>query len=260
MERVLPDAPLGAWRLANESARLYSLAMPALLPLAIPAALAGTLPDLALNDDSPSLLAAVLRLVVMLVYLWLVVAVQDRAYRWSLGEGSSAAALRAGAARLGPFFGASLLAGLIVMVPLLAAAAGAYALYAGGRIELAVAVIAVALVPSGYLGVRYALVTAEAVLRPSPVMASLRLSWQLTRGHFWHISIVYAVLFALVILIMLVTVVVGAVMVFVAPALADFIAAFISVLLLSTFLLPFGAVLLALLWNDLRLRAGDASP
>jgi hypothetical protein len=264
MDSSLPQQPAGAWALASAAARLYTAALPAVLPIAIPAALAATIPEfLQPGGEADEVVTALTpgtalaTLAAFVVYGWLAVAVQHRVHSYAQGGGSTAESLRAALGRLLPLIGASLLAGIAVGAPFgVAAGIGVWA-WQGGSYSLVVSVVLAALVALSWISVRLALVTAEVVLRPAGPVASLRSSWRLTRGFFWHIGMVYGVLLLMMIAVFLVAGIVTAVLTVLAPALAVFLSSIVSVVLLLVFLLPLGAAVVVVVWYDLRLRAGE---
>ncbi len=265
MSYRLPQDPVSAWSVASAAARLYTAALPAVLPIAIPAALAATIPEfLQPGAEADGVLTAltpgtaVATLAAFVVYGWLAVAVQHRVHSCAQGGGSTAESLRAALGRLLPLIGASLLAGIAVGAPFGAVVGIGVWSWQAGSYSLAVSLMLAALVALSWISVRLAVVTAEVVLRPAGPVASLRSSWQLTRGLFWHIGMVYGVLLLMMIAVFLVAGIVTAVLTVLAPALAVFLSSIVSVVLLSVFLLPLGAAVVVALWSDLRLRAGEA--
>lgn len=264
MNQRLPPEPVGAWSVASTAARLYTESLQTVLPIAIPAALAAVLLELlqpsAAEEDvvagvSPEL--ALATLVAGVAYAWLVVAVQHRVYRFAQGGGATGESLRVAATRLLPLVGAMVVAGLAVGVPFavvigLVAWAWRAAEYGVGALLGAVAGLGLL-----YVGLRLAPLTAEVVLRPAGPIAALRRSWQLTRGRLAHIALVYLALLMLIVAVFVAAMVVAAVLGVVAPSLARFLGSIVSVVLLSVFMLPFGASVVVALWHDLRLRAGE---
>lgn len=264
MNPSLPQQPVGAWALASAAARLYTAALPAVLPITIPAALAATIPELLqpaadgdVIDATMTPGVALVTLAAMAVYAWLAVAVQHRVHRYAQGGGSTGESLRAAPGRLLPLIGASLLGGVVVGLPVGAVAVIGVWAWESGEYAVAGTLVLLAVVALGWVSVRLAVVTAEVVLRPAGPVASLRRSWELTRGHFWHIGMVYGVLLLLMIAVFLAAGIVTAVLTLLAPALAGFLGGIVSVVLLSVFLLPLGAAVVVAVWYDLRLRAGE---
>lgn len=261
---LLPREPVGAWAVASSAARLYTAALKPVLPLAIPAALAATLTELlqAGTDQADAVVAAepgtaLAILVLTVVYGWLVIAVQHRVFRFGQGAGSTGESLGAAARRLLPTFGATLLAGLGIGLPFGLAIGMTVWAWGSGVHGVAVVLGGFAVAGLCYAAIRLATLTAEVVLRPAGPLAGLRRSWEISRGRLWHIAVVYLVLLVLVVAVLVVAGIVAGVLGLLAPALAGFLASVVSVVLLSVFLLPFGAAVVVTLWNDLRLRAGE---
>lgn len=262
---LLPREPVGALTVGSSAARLYTAALPTVLPLAIPAALAATLTELlqagtdeadAVVDAEPG--AALAILVLTVIYGWLVIAVQHRVFRFAQGAGSTGESLGTAARRLLPTFGATLLAGLGIGLPFALVIGMAVWAWGSGVHAVAVVLGAFAVAGLSYAAIRLATLTAEVVLRPTGPVAGLRASWALSRGHVAHIALVYLVLLVLVIAVLVVAGIVAGVLGLLAPALAGFLASVVSVVLLSVFMLPFGAAVVVTLWSDLRQRAGEA--
>ena len=255
----LPQEPVNAWTVASAAARLYTAALRTVLPIAIPAALAATLTELlqAGTEDADPVVALAI-LVLTVAYGWLVVAVQHRVFRFARGGGSTGESLSAAARRLLPLFGATLLAGLAIGLPF--GLAIGIAVWAWGSGVHGVAVVLGAIAAAGlcYAAARLATLTAEVVLRPAGPVDGLRKTWELSRGRIGHIAVVYLVLLVLVVAVLVTAGIAAGVLGLLAPALAGFLASVVSVVLLSVFLLPFGAAVVVALWNDLRLRAGEA--
>jgi len=263
MNPSLPQQPVGAWALASAAARLYTAALPAVLPIAIPAALAATIAELLQpGADGGAVVTtmmgvALLTLAAMAVYAWLAVAVQHRVHRYAQGDGSTGESLRAALGRILPLIGASLLVAIAVGLPFGAVAGIAGWAWESGEYAVAATLVLFAIAGLSWVSVRLATLTAEVVLRPAGPVESLRNSWRLTRGQFWHIALVYGVLLGLLVAVLLAAGIVTAVLAVLAPALAEFLGGIVSVVLLSVFLLPFGAAVVVAVWHDLRLRAGE---
>jgi len=261
MKFRMPDEPTGAWHVASAAARLYTEALQTVLPIAIPAALAAVVSELlqpeagaAMNASAAQSLGVLLS---GLIYAWLVIAVQHRVYRFAFRSGSTGESLRAAGARLLPLIGAGLLAAIGLALPIGVVAAIAAWAWQGREMAAAVVLGLAAVLAVVYVGLRLAVLTAEVVLRPAGPVESLRNSWRLTRGQVWHIALVYAVLLAVIAAVFVAAIIVSTVLGILAPSLAGFLASIVTVVLLSVFMLPFGGAVMATLWHDLRLRAGE---
>jgi hypothetical protein len=157
------------------------------LPL-IPATVLNIFGLILMSEESASVIAIVLQFIVLFVssFVQLLIATAlliaiSRAYisrAVPIGE-----AFRRGLGRCGPLFGASLLLGILVVIPAMVVG---FCLMAIGEFGIFLFVILV--MPAAiYFGVRLSMLAPVVVFEEESGIDAIRRSWNLTRGYFWRV-------------------------------------------------------------------------
>jgi hypothetical protein len=278
-----PARPQSVGEVLDLAFRIFSATLLKCLPFAALAVIAGQLPNVYTLASGQPLLANpqlaqqrlldpkywLLQLIALFLTVTLANSVVLRQYALiTAAPGTGGAALSAGA-RHAPgmvliwiLFGLTL-AGLF-FVPLLLVGAAFGSLKAGGGNGIgalsgvALLLMVVLLVPASIIILRWSCAgTVYLVTERGPVTSMSR-SWQLTRGHFWRLSLIWSVAIVLLIVLYVLSGVVGSVvtLMFVRGNLVVLTAATaVAVVLMGAFATPFYSALALAILGDLSVRS-----